>query len=134
AAGGLPLLWRRRWPLAVFVVSSVAVLSYYHSHYPGGPSLLAPTLALATLTFLRGPVRAAIAGGALVVAVVTSVLTTGDVNGTFDPRLFGFTLWVAVTVAVATIGRMRRSNLAAARDRWAEEERRRAEEARLAIA
>ena len=53
AAGGLPLLWRRRWPLAVFVVSSVAVLSYYHSHYPGGPSLLAPTLALATLTFLR---------------------------------------------------------------------------------
>jgi signal transduction histidine kinase len=118
----------------VLVLTSLLTFSYYASGDPGGPMIVAPTLALFTLAFLRGPLVAGTAGGVLVIAVIAEVLAGGDADGTFDPRLAGFLLWVTVAVAVGTLGRMHRAAQRSAADRAAEATRLRAEEQRLRIA
>jgi signal transduction histidine kinase len=133
-AGGVPLVWRFRAPATVFGLSSVLVFTYYWSHYPGGPSIILPTVALVTLTFLRGPLVSGIAGGALVVAEIAGNLIIGDAAGTFDPRLLGFVLWITVAVTVGTVVRLHRAAVRASAERSAEAERLREEEQRLAVA
>ncbi|HEY3606913.1 MAG TPA: sensor histidine kinase [Pseudonocardiaceae bacterium] len=133
-AGGVPLLWRRRAPLTAFLVSAALVLSYYRSGYPAGPSAILPTVVLITLAFLRGPLVAGIAGGAVVLVVAVLVLVSGDQNGALDARLVGLLLWAAVAVVIGTIGQVRRTAIRSAAERAAEADRRRAEEQRLGIA
>jgi signal transduction histidine kinase len=133
-ACGVPLLWRRQAPATVFVLSSVLVFSYYTSGYAGGPAIVAPTVALVTLAFLRGPTIASIGGGLVAAGVITNVLVRGDGNGTLDPRLLGFALWVAVAITIGTAGRMHRAALRSTAERDAEADRLRAEEQRLSIA
>lgn len=132
--GTAPLLWRLRAPGTVFLVSSALVFTYYWSSYTGGPSIIAPTLALVTLTFLRGPLTGCLAGAVLAVAVVTMVLVSGDSEGTLDPRLLGFVLWVAVAVSIGTVVKYHRAAVRSSAERSAEADRRHAEEQRLAIA
>jgi signal transduction histidine kinase len=134
AGCGLPLLCRRLAPATVFVITSALVYGYYASDYPGGPAIIGPTVALVTLAYLRGSVVAGIAGGVATVAVVTGTLVMGDENGVFDPRLFGFLLWVVVAVSFGTVGRMNRAAQRSAAERAAEADRLRAEEQRLSIA
>ena len=134
AACTAPLLWRCRASLIVLVLTSVATFTYYASGYPGGPAILAPTLALVTVAYVRGPVVGGVAGGVLAAAEIAKVLAAGDHNGTFDPRLIGLVLWVAVAVCIGTFGRMRRAAFASAAQRAAEADRLRAEEQRLRIA
>lgn len=131
---GVPLVWRRRAPVVVFLLSSVLVLTYYHLGYPGGPSALLPTFALVTLAYLRGPLIAGIAGGAVVLVVIAAVLVAGDPNGTLDSRLVAVLLWATVAVVIGTIGQVRRTAIRSAAERAAEADRRRAEEQRLGIA
>jgi signal transduction histidine kinase len=133
-AGTAPLLWRLRAPGTVFLVSSALVFTYYWSSYAGGPSIIAPTLALVTLTFLRGPLMGCLAGGILVVAVATVILVQGDTEGALDPRLLGFGLWIAVAVSIGTVVRYHRAAVRSSAERAAEADRRHAEEQRLAIA
>ncbi len=133
-ACGLPLLWRRRAPGVVLLVTAALTFSYYASGFPGGPAILAPTLALITVAFLRGPLIGGACGGVLAVAVIALVLAKGDGNGTFDPRLAGFVLWVTVAVTIGTVGRMHRAVQRSAAARAAEAEQLRAEEQRLSIA
>jgi signal transduction histidine kinase len=132
--GGIPLVWRRRAPVAMFLLSSAPVLTYYHLGYPGGPSALLPTFALISLAFLRGPLVAGIAGGVVVLVVVVAVLVAGDPNGTLDSRLVAVLLWATVAVVIGTIGQVRRTAIRSAAERAAEADRRRAEEQRLGIA
>jgi signal transduction histidine kinase len=132
--GGIPLVWRRRAPVAMFLLSSAPVLTYYHLGYPGGPSALLPTFALISLAFLRGPLVAGIAGGVVVLVVVIAVLVAGDPNGTLDSRLVAVLLWATVAVVIGTIGQVRRTAIRSAAERAAEADRRRAEEQRLGIA
>lgn len=133
-ACGLPLLWRSRAPLLVLLLTALLTFSYYASGNPGGPMIVAPTLALVTLAVLRGPLVAGTAGGLIAVGVIAEVLAGGDADGTFDPRLAGFLLWVTVAVTIGTVGRMRRAARRSAADRAAEAARLRAEEQRLRIA
>lgn len=133
-ACALPLVLRRSIPLAVLAVTAALAFSYYASGLPGGPAIVAPTVALITLAYLRGPVVAGIAGGVLAVAVIIEVLLKGDDAGTLDPRLLGFVLWVMVAVSFGTVGRLRQANLRSAEERVAEADRLHAEEQRLRIA
>lgn len=133
-ACALPLLLRRTAPLTVTVVTAALAFSYYASGLPGGPAIVAPTVALITLAFLRGPLVAGIAGGVVAVAVITEVLLKGDDAGTLDPRLLGFVLWVTLAVSFGTVGRMHRAAIASADERAAEADRLRTEEQRLRIA
>jgi signal transduction histidine kinase len=130
----VPLLWRRRLPGTVFVLTSVLVVSYYRSGYPGGPAIVAPTLALVTLAYLYGPAIASIAGGVVAAVVVAAILVAGDPVGPLDPRLFGFVLWVPVAVTIGTVGRMHRAAQRSSAERAAEADRLRSEEQRLSIA
>ncbi|HEX5406359.1 MAG TPA: sensor histidine kinase [Pseudonocardiaceae bacterium] len=130
----VPLLFRRRAPITVFLISSVLVFTYYSSGFPGGPALIAPTVALVTLAFLRGPLVGGIAGGVVSAAAITGVLLVGDNEGTFDPRLAGFVLWVTIAVTFGTVGRMHRAAVRSSAERAAEADRLRNEEQRLSIA
>jgi signal transduction histidine kinase len=133
-AGGVPLVWRRRVPVTVFLVSSALVLSYYHSGYPGGPSAILPTFALITLAFLRGPLIAGVAGGVVVLVVTITLMVAGGPAGTLDIRLVAVLLWATVAVVIGTIGQVRRTAIRSAAERAAEADRLRAEEQRLGIA
>lgn len=134
AACALPLLLRRSAPLTVTAVTAGLTVGYYASGLPGGPAIVAPTVALITLAFLRGPLVAGIAGGVVAVAVIVEVLLKGDDAGTLDPRLLGFVLWVTVAVSLGTVGRLRHAALVSAEERVAEANRLREEEQRLRIA
>ena len=46
---GLPLGFRRRAPLPVLAVTTVAILVYTGFHFPGGPVYLGPIIAMSTL-------------------------------------------------------------------------------------
>ena len=62
AAACLALAWRRRYPVAVLVVSAAAVSAYSLLGYVNGASLVAPVLALyavATQVSVRQSVAAA---------------------------------------------------------------------------
>ena len=133
-AGGVPLLWRGRAPLAAYAASAALVFSYYLSPYPAGPSAILPTVCLITLAFLRGPLVAGLAAGALVAAVITAVQLGGDPYGALDPRQLGIFLWGTVCVAIGTVGQLRRAAARSSAERAAEADRRRAEEQRLGIA
>ena len=133
-AGGVPLVWRRRAPVTVFLVSAALVLSYYHSGAPGGPSAILPTFALITLAFLRGPLIAGIAGGVAVVVTAVAILVAGDASAMMDTRLVGVLLWGTVAVVIGTVGQVRRTAIRSAAERAAEADRLRAEEQRLGIA
>ncbi|HEY1575317.1 MAG TPA: sensor histidine kinase [Pseudonocardiaceae bacterium] len=133
-ACALPLLVRRSFPLVVLAVTAALAFGYYASGLPGGPAIVAPTVALVTLAYLRGALVAGSAGGVLAVAVIIEVLLKGDDAGALDPRLLGFVLWVMVAVSFGTVGRLRQANLRSAEERVAEADRLRAEEQRLRIA
>lgn len=130
----VPLLWRSKVPLPVLAVTSALVFTYYATGQPGGPAILAPTLALVAVAFVDGPLIAGLAGGVLVAAVFTYLLVVGDHNGPLDPRLLGFLVWVAVAVGIGTMGRTHVALRRTAVERAAEEDRLRAEEQRLSIA
>jgi signal transduction histidine kinase len=115
-------------------VTAGLTVGYYASGLPGGPAIVAPTVALITLAFLRGPLVAGIAGGVVAVAVIVEVLLKGDDAGTLDPRLLGFVLWVTVAVSLGTVGRLRHAAVVSAEERVAEANRLRDEEQRLRIA
>jgi signal transduction histidine kinase len=129
-----PLLLRCRLPIIVFVVTSALVFTYYAADQPGGPAIVAPTVALVAVAFLRGPLIGGGSGAVIAAMVITEVLVRGDSNGVLDPRLIGFVLWVAVAVGVGTMGRMHRAQVTANAERAAEDDRLRAEEQRLRIA
>jgi signal transduction histidine kinase len=131
---GLPLVWRTRAPVTVLAVTSVVTVAYYESGFPGGPAIVAPTFALITVAFRRGPLVGSGCGGVLAAAAIAEVLVKGDDRGLFDPRLAGFVLWAAIAVTAGTVGRMHRAVQRSAAERSAEAERLRNEEQRLSIA
>jgi signal transduction histidine kinase len=130
AATGLPLIVRRRFPLAVFGVTAALAIGYYSTPYPGGPSMIAPTLALATLAYCQGAIRGSVAAGLLVLLSAVGVLVTGHPLATVGL----VALFALAAVSVGSALRARKAQLAAARNEALEAERLRIEQERLGIA
>ncbi|TVT27980.1 sensor histidine kinase [Amycolatopsis rhizosphaerae] len=129
----LPLLVSRRFPLPVFLVVAGLTFAYYWSAYPSGPAMLLPTVALFTLTRVRGPVVAGIAG---TVALAVPFLAHLIVNASalFDARAALVIAWLAAVLGIGTAVRNRVAAIQAARERTAEHRERLAESERLRIA
>lgn len=130
--GALPLLFARRFPVPSFLLSGGFVLGYYWSDYPGGPALILPTIALFTLTRLRGPLVAAVTGGIALAAAFGSELVYGGFS--LDARSGLLLVWLVAVLGIGTAARNRAAAVRAARERAAERRSRMAEVERLRIA
>jgi signal transduction histidine kinase len=136
AFASLPLVARRRAPLAVFVVTAAASALLNGLGYPTGPPL-GPTVALFFLA-LR-PERtgeAPLLTGALVVVMgIVHAGAVGIAEGSFPaaPLLFGVLVWGGAWVAGDRI-RMRRERIAELEERARRAEREVERERRLAAA
>jgi signal transduction histidine kinase len=129
-AQAVPLVWRRRAPLAVWVVTGVAAAGYGIGDYPDRLLPLGPLVALYTV--LQDRSRRAVA----VIAAVSLVLAEASaaVAGDSDARdyLFG-ALLVGLTVVLAEQQRTRRAYLAEVEARAAQLAEARDAQARHAV-
>jgi signal transduction histidine kinase len=102
AAGGLILLVRRRWPVAVFLTTTAIGLVYYAAGYPDGPAAIGLFVATYTLT-AQGDGRRSlqiVAAGIALLAVAW--LLVGDLQS-FNPA--GWVLFrIGTAVMAATLG------------------------------
>ncbi|HEV3357140.1 MAG TPA: sensor histidine kinase [Pseudonocardiaceae bacterium] len=132
-AGVLPVLERRAFPLAAFLVSVTFVVSYYHSGYQAGPSAIAPVFLLVSLAFHRGPVVSGAAAAATCLGIGV-LIAVHNPRGLLDPSNVGLLVLALAAVAIGTAARTQRSARLATRARAEAEEQRRVEEERLRIA
>ncbi|KAA2263759.1 sensor histidine kinase [Solihabitans fulvus] len=131
----LPLLWRRRFPLTVFVLSASAAGTYYWLSGLGGPAAVLAVVALFTLARQRGPLVAGVAAGCVVLAGIADEVVSGDSEWWYlDARLLGMAALLAAVVASGVAARSRQGWAAARREKAEEQARRLAEEERLRIA
>jgi signal transduction histidine kinase len=134
-ASGLPLLWRRRYPIAVLAVSHAVVLVYLLLDYPRGPIFLSPLIAFfsAVLQGQRVWAWTVLAAGFIAETFLPS-LVTEDAPPTFGWELFGLVAWLLVIAGTAEVVRVRRERSGEAARTREEEALRRASEERLRIA
>jgi signal transduction histidine kinase len=133
-ATALPLLWRRRYPLPVLVVSHSIVLVYWLLGYPGGPIFLSPLIA-----FFAAVLHGRRIGAWIVLAVGFVAFTLLPMLVSDEPapglgEVVGVAAWLFVIAAAAEIVRVRRERMAEAARMHEEGARRRASEERLRIA
>ncbi len=133
AAASLVLAGRRRYPLTVLAVSTVAVVTYSLLGYENGASLLAPTLALYSVAVVTTTRQATIAGAATLVALMAA----SAVNNPFGPTGGGYYL-IPALMAAAFFGGIAMSNhrafVASIQARAKQDASRRVGEERLRIA
>jgi signal transduction histidine kinase len=131
---GLVLVFRRRWPVAVFVIQATASTLYYAAGYPDGPNWVAVFIALYTLTAYGDGHRsrwiATVGVGILVVAWLAAAVV-------HPPADVGWLFFrIGNVVMAAVIGetvRMGRVIAAEAQERAERAERTREEEARRRV-
>jgi signal transduction histidine kinase len=133
-ASAVPLLWRRRYPIAVLLATHSIVLTYLLLDYPRGPIFLSPLIAFFSAVFEGHRVWAWV------------LLTAGFVADTFLPvaftdepapgagELFAFTAWLLIIAGSAEFVRVRRERTSETARTREEEALRRATEERLRIA
>jgi signal transduction histidine kinase len=133
-AGGLVLLVRRRWPVAVFLITAAIGLVYYAAGYPDGPATIGLFVATYTLTAEgdgRRSLRLAAAG---IAVLAVGWLLAADLES-FNPA--GWVLFrIGTAVMAATLGesvRGRRVLAAEAVARAERAERTKEEEARRRV-
>ncbi|MGW0808200.1 DUF7134 domain-containing protein [Nonomuraea sp. NPDC002799] len=90
----LPLIWRRRMPVTVLLVSCAAAMAYHELGYHNGQNNMGPLLALYSVVVHRSP-WAALPGGALVLIEWTHA-------NSWLPTVF----WSALINATFVVGRM----------------------------
>ena len=134
AAGPVALIYRRRYPVAVLLVSSTTVLAYWVIGYARGPVFLAMIVALATVVM----------AGRRVVAI--AVLAGGYVAFQWLPPLLGrdespsigasaaLAAWLLVLYGVCELLRIRQERAVEATQLREEETKRRVSDERLRIA
>jgi signal transduction histidine kinase len=141
-AGGLILLVRRRWPVAVFLATTAIGLVYYAAGYPDGPATIGLFVATYTLTAEgdgRRSLRLAAAG---IAVLAVGWLLAADLES-FNPA--GWVLFrIGTAVMAATLGESVRGRRVLAAEAVAraeraeqtkeEEARRRVDAERLRIA
>ena len=133
-AAALPLLWRHRYPLLVYLTTAALVLGYYTGLRLGGPAMVLAIVALFALARQRGLVQAGIAAAATEIAWTAASALTGNHAWYTDPRLLGMGAFLAAVVALGAVARTRQGYLTARREQAEERARRLAEAERLSIA
>ena len=133
-AGGLILLVRRRWPVAVFLATTAIGLVYYAAGYPDGPTTIGLFVATYTLT-AEGDGRRSLRLAAVGIALLAvGWLLAADLDS-FNP--VGWVLFrIGTAVMAATLGesvRGRRVLAAEAVARAERAEQTREEEARRRV-
>jgi len=133
-AGVLVLPWRWRWPTVVLLVTLATTIGYAVLVSPRGPFVAALTMAAAN-AWLRGRRTTVV----VVMAVAAAVLPTADdVLGRSSGRnldaVFLAVAWVAVTLSVSELVRVRLDRVAERRRRRAAAEQERARDERVRIA
>jgi len=130
----LALAWRRRWPVAVLVISTAAVTAWTLLGYVNGAVLLAPPVALYAVA-TRVSVRRAIALGVATLAVLMTATAARNPFGHISGG--GFYL-IPALVAAALFGGIalasRRDYVASIQARAEDAAQRRIDEERLRIA
>ncbi|MBW9206330.1 sensor histidine kinase [Mumia sp. zg.B17] len=135
AASAAALVVRRRWPVAVFLATALASVTYYSLDYPDGPGWIALFVATYTLTALGDGHRSlALAASAIIVMSVVWLVAGADV----EPRAaVGWIFFrIGAMVMSAALGesvRSRRVIAAEALERAELAERTREEEARRRV-
>jgi signal transduction histidine kinase len=122
AAQFVPLVWRRRAPLEVAVVTGLCGAAYGLAELPDPPVVFAPLLALYTVAAYR-PRRISVPFGLVAAAIVALVIPFGDSSDAADVAVSYFSGVTAWVVGDTTRGQRERA-------RWLDE--RRADAARQA--
>jgi signal transduction histidine kinase len=114
AAQGIPLAWRRRWPVLVLIIIAAARVSYDQIGFGFAPLPLGPAIAVYTVVDRRGPVwRWLTAAG-----VVTGIAISESAPGHQEPYDTIFQVMIFATAwAAGVLSRAKRANLAAAESR-----------------
>jgi signal transduction histidine kinase len=131
----LPLVARRRHPLAVFVFVTLASAFLYGLDYPAGPPI-GPTIALFNLALTKAEIRGSqkLTLGLVVVAFTAHVGAGAIPNGVDGAEfLLGIPLWGAAWFA-GDRTRLRRERIAELEERAVRAEREAERERRLAAA
>ncbi len=90
----VPLVWRRRWPLAVWAVTSLGAAAYGWSEWPDPPLFFGPIVALYTVaSYCRRSTALGVGISSAVVTVVL-VLLAGDLADLALTGLTFTTAWV----------------------------------------
>ena len=133
-ASAVPLLWRRRYPIAVLTVTHSIVLAYLLLDYPRGPIFLSPLIAFfsAVLQGRRVPAWVVLAAGFVTETFMPVILT--DEPPPDAGELFLFVAWLLVITGAAELVRIRRERSRETARTREEEALRRATEERLRIA
>ncbi|WP_448006833.1 sensor histidine kinase [Agromyces bauzanensis] len=132
---GVVIVARRRWPVAVFVVTALASLTYYALDFPDGPGWLGLFIAIYTLVaYGDGRRSLMIAGVGITVLAVGWLIAAADI----EPRAaIGWVFFrIGASVMSAALGesvRSRRVIAAEALERAEAAERTREEEARARV-
>jgi signal transduction histidine kinase len=134
AVGPVALLFRRRYPVAVLLVTFAATLTYWTTDYPRGPIFFALIIAFIS----------AIMAGHRVVGVAVAVTgwlafpwlpyLTGNEDRPSLVGVFGLLAWLLVLLTVGEVARVSRARAAEAARSREEEARRRTSDERLRIA
>ena len=114
AAQGIPLAWRRSWPILVIIIVGGVRVAYDVIGFGFAPFPLGPAIAFYTVIDRCGPVWRWITVAASVAGIATSLAAPGHsepYEAIFQATIF-LTAWAA-----GTLNRTKRTNLAAAESR-----------------
>jgi signal transduction histidine kinase len=114
AAQGIPLAWRRSWPIPVMIIVGGVRIAYDQIGFGFAPFPLGPAIAFYTVIDRCGPVWRWITIAASVAGIATSLASPGHsepYQAIFQGTIF-LTAWAA-----GTLNRAKRANLAAAQSR-----------------
>jgi signal transduction histidine kinase len=128
----LPLALRRRFPLAVLAVTSVAAALWQLGHYPPNFVFVAPLIAMYTVASMRERPEALTAGVASAVIQLLALWLSVS-NTAFWAEMVRTIAFIGVAGAFGDATRNRRAYIAEMEQRTAEAERTREEEARARV-